>query len=75
MDAEHSFMLSGTGDVVEPEDEVMAIGSGGPYAMAAARAFVRSGATDPGEVIRNSLQIAGEICVYTNTHITVETLD
>jgi ATP-dependent HslUV protease subunit HslV len=75
MDAEHSFMLSGTGDVVEPEDEVMAIGSGGPYALAAARAFVHSGKKDPAEVIRESLRIAGEICVFTNTHISVETLD
>ena len=75
MDAEHSFMLSGTGDVVEPEDEVMAIGSGGPYALAAARAFIRSGKKDPAEVISESLRIAGEICVYTNTHISVETLD
>jgi len=75
MDSEHSFMLSGTGDVVEPEDELVAIGSGGPYALAAARAFVHSGATDPAEVIRESMRIAAGICVYTNTHISVETLD
>ena len=75
MDSEHSFMLSGTGDVVEPDDEMVAIGSGGPYALAAARAFVRGGATDPAEVIRDSMRIAAEICVYTNTHISVETLD
>ncbi|MCH7548247.1 MAG: ATP-dependent protease subunit HslV [Candidatus Krumholzibacteriota bacterium] len=75
MDAESSFIVSGTGDVVEPEDNVVAIGSGGPYALAAARAFVRAGATDPESVVRDSIQIAGDICLYTNTHITVETLD
>jgi ATP-dependent HslUV protease subunit HslV len=74
MDAEASFIISGTGDVVEPEDDIVAIGSGGPYALAAARAFVHTGAKDPEEVIRESIRIAGEICLYTNTHITVQTL-
>ena len=75
MDAEHSFMISGTGDVVEPEDDILAIGSGGPYALAAARAFVRSGAQDAERVVRESIGIAGEICLYTNNHITIETLN
>jgi ATP-dependent HslUV protease subunit HslV len=74
MDAEASFIISGTGDVVEPEDDIVAIGSGGPYALAAARAFVHTGAKYPEEVIRESIRIAGEICLYTNTHITVQTL-
>lgn len=74
MDAESSFLISGTGDVVEPEDNILAIGSGGPYALSAARAFVYSGKTDPVEVVRESIRIAGEICLYTNTNITVETL-
>ena len=74
MDAESSFIISGTGDVVEPEDNVLAIGAGGPFALAAARAYIRSGAEDPANVVRDALQIAGEICLYTNTHITVETL-
>jgi ATP-dependent HslUV protease subunit HslV len=74
MDAESSFIISGTGDVVEPEDDIVAIGSGGPYALAAARAFVFSGAEDPEKVIHESIRIAGEICLYTNTNITVLTL-
>ena len=74
MDGESSFIISGTGDVVEPEDNVLAIGAGGPYALAAARAFVRAGATDAETVVRDSIQIAGEICLYTNTHITIESL-
>lgn len=75
IDATSAFVISGTGDVVQPDDDILAIGSGGPYALAAARAFVRAGATDPADVIRQSIQIAGEICLYTNTRITVETLD
>jgi ATP-dependent HslUV protease subunit HslV len=74
MDAEAASIISVTGDVVEPEDDIVAIGSGGPYALAAARAFVHTGAKDPEEVIRESIRIAGEICLYTNTHITVQTL-
>jgi ATP-dependent HslUV protease subunit HslV len=74
IDAEAAFIVSGTGDVVEPEDDILAIGSGGPYALAAARAFVRSGVEDPVEIVRESIRIAGEICLYTNTNITVKTL-
>jgi len=70
-DVDHGFIISGTGEVIEPDDGILAIGSGGPYAMAAARAL--TGATDlqPKEVVQRSLEIAGEICVYTNTNITV----
>jgi len=74
IDGEAAFIVSGTGDVVEPEDDILAIGSGGPYALAAARAFVRSGVEDPVEIVRESIRIAGEICLYTNTNITVKTL-
>lgn len=74
MDEQSSFIISGTGDVVEPEDQILAIGSGGPYALAAARALVRSGVDDPESVVRESIQIAGEICLYTNTTISVNTL-
>jgi ATP-dependent HslUV protease subunit HslV len=74
MDAEAAFILSGTGDVVEPEDNILAIGSGGPYALAAARAFVHAGVDDPVEIVRESILIAGAICLYTNTNITVKTL-
>ncbi len=73
-DAEHILVLSGTGDVIEPDDGVAAIGSGGPYALAAARAL--RGATDMGaaEVVRRSMEIASGICVYTNDRIVLETL-
>lgn len=74
IDEESAFVISGTGDVVEPEDDILAIGSGGPYALAAARAFVQAGVTDPVEIARESIRIAGEICLYTNTNITVKTL-
>ncbi len=74
IDAESSFIISGTGDVVEPEDEILAIGSGGPYALAAARAFLHAGAKDPEEVIRESIRIASEICLYTNSTITLRSL-
>ncbi|MEO7965110.1 MAG: ATP-dependent protease subunit HslV, partial [Gemmatimonadaceae bacterium] len=65
------FLLSGTGDVIEPDDGVLAIGSGGSYALAAARALVANTDLPPADIVRRSLQIAGEICVYTNTNITV----
>jgi ATP-dependent HslUV protease subunit HslV len=72
---DHAFLLSGTGDVIEPENGIVAIGSGGPYALAAARAFIKS---NPGmsakDIVQQSLQIAGEICIYSNDSITVESL-
>jgi ATP-dependent HslUV protease subunit HslV len=73
-DVKSSFIISGTGDVVEPEDGIVALGSGGPYALAAARAFVAAGYDDPEKIVRGALEIAGRICLYTNTNITVETL-
>ncbi len=74
MDVSSSFIISGTGDVVEPEDGIVALGSGGPYALAAARAFIQAGRADPEQIVRESISIAGRICLYTNTQITVETL-
>jgi ATP-dependent HslUV protease, peptidase subunit HslV len=71
VDREHGFVISGTGDIIEPDDGILAIGSGGSYALAAARALTASTDLPPAEVVRRSLEIAGEICVYTNTHITV----
>ncbi len=68
---DHGFIVSGTGDIIEPDDGVLAIGSGGSYALAAARALVSSTDLSASEIVRRSLQIAGEICVYTNTNITV----
>jgi len=74
MNIDASLIISGTGDVVEPEDDILAIGSGGPYALAAARAFIKAGKADPEEIVRESIQIAGDICLYTNNHITVKVL-
>lgn len=73
-DREHSFLLSGTGDVITPDDGLLAVGSGGPFALAAARALVRHGALDAPAIAREALQIAASICVYTNTEIVVESL-
>ena len=70
-DQEHGLIISGTGEVIEPDDGILAIGSGGPYALAAARALVASTDLEPKEVVKRALGIAGEICVYTNTNITV----
>lgn len=70
-DRESGFVISGTGDVIEPDDGILAIGSGGSYALAAARALVESTELPPVDVVRRGLTIAGEICVYTNTNITV----
>ena len=70
-DRDHGFVLSGTGDIIEPDDGILAIGSGGSYALAAARALAAHTAMPPAEVVRKALTIAGEICIYTNTNITV----
>lgn len=71
---EHLFVLSGTGDVIEPDEGIAAIGSGGPYAQAAAAALARNTALDAEAIARKGLEIAGEICIYTNSELTVETL-
>ncbi len=70
-DKESSFILSGTGDIIEPDDGVLAIGSGGPYALSAARALLASTPLSPAEIVRRSLEIAGEICIYSNDRITI----
>jgi ATP-dependent HslUV protease, peptidase subunit HslV len=70
-DASNGFILSGTGELIEPDDGILAIGSGGPYALAAARALLAETTLPPADLVRRSLTIAGEICVYTNTNITV----
>ena len=71
MDVEHSFVISGNGELIEPDDGILAIGSGGPFALAAARALLQNTELEPREIVRQGLEIAGEICVYTNTNITV----
>jgi ATP-dependent HslUV protease subunit HslV len=73
-DGEHSLILSGNGDVIEPEDGLIAIGSGGPYALAAARALFAHTTLDARAVAEAALAIAGDICIYTNRHISVEEL-
>jgi ATP-dependent HslUV protease subunit HslV len=70
-DAERSLLLSGTGDVIEADDGILAIGSGGNFALAAARALLRHGTDDAKTVTERALQIAGEICVFTNTTRTI----
>ncbi len=70
-DREHNFLVSGTGEIIEPDDGVLAIGSGGPFALAAARALVANTPMEPKDIVRRALEISGEICVYSNTKITV----
>jgi len=72
MDAEQTLLLSGTGDVIEPDDGVIAIGSGGMYALSAGRALLRHTQLSAAEIARESLRVAGEICVYTNQEIMLE---
>ncbi len=73
-DKEHSFLMSGTGDVIEPEDGVLAIGSGGPYALSAARALIAHADLDAATIAKSAMQIAADIDIYTNKEITVEEL-
>ena len=73
-DKESSFIISGNGDVIEPQDDLMAIGSGGPYAQAAALALLRHTDLSAREIVEQALTIAAEICVYTNQNIVVEEL-
>ena len=73
-DKEASFIVSGNGDVIEPEDDLMAIGSGGPFAQAAASALLKNTDLSAREIVEKALLIAGDICVYTNHHITIEEL-
>lgn len=73
-DAEHTFIISGTGDVIEPEDGVAAIGSGGPYAQASARALYENTSFSAREIVEKSMRITSDICIYTNKNITIEEL-
>lgn len=72
---EYSLIISGNGDVIESDDDVMAIGSGGAFAQAAARALVRHSSLSATEIAKESMKIASEICIYTNDHITIEEID
>ncbi len=71
MDKDNCFLISGTGDVVEPDDNIIALGSGGPYAQAAAQALVKHTKMDAKKIVEEALKIAGNICIYTNTKINV----
>jgi len=73
-DTESSFVVSGNGDVIEPEDDLMAIGSGGPYAQAAAMALLKNTDLEAREIAEQALNIAGRICVFTNQNIIIEQL-
>jgi len=74
-DQDASLIISGNGDVIEPEDDLMAIGSGGPYAQSAARALLDSTEMSARDIVEKGLQIAGDICIYTNQNRTIEQLD
>jgi ATP-dependent HslUV protease subunit HslV len=73
-DREQSFILSGTGDVIEPDDGLIGIGSGGPYALAAARALVAHADLDAKAIVTEAMRVAASICVYTNDRVSVEVL-
>ena len=74
-DQDHTFLISGTGELIEPDDGVLAIGSGGNYALAAARAFFAHDGLSAHDIVEQSLTIAAEICVFTNTAITIVELE
>lgn len=74
MDKQQCFLVSGTGDVIEPDDSIVALGSGGPYALAAARSLVKHTKLNAKEIVEEAMKIAGSICIYTNTNITIEEL-
>ena len=74
-DREHSLVITGNGDVLEPEQGIVAIGSGGAYAQAAARALLENTELEPKEIVSKALGIAGDLCIYTNHHHTIEVLD
>jgi len=73
-DAKSSFIVSGNGDVIEPEDDIMAVGSGGPFAQAAARALLQNTELPARAIVEKALLIAGDICIYTNRNLTIEAL-
>jgi len=70
-DKDHGFIISGTGELIEPDDGILAIGSGGSYALSAARALTESTTLEAGEIVKRAMHIAGEICIYTNTNISI----
>lgn len=73
-DAKNTYLVSGNGDVIEPDDGIVAIGSGGPYALAAARALAKHTQLGAREIVQESMRLAGEICIFTNQEIVIEEL-
>jgi ATP-dependent HslUV protease subunit HslV len=73
-DPKSTFLLSGTGDLIEPDDGIVAVGSGGPFALAAARALAKHSELDAREIATEAMRIAGDICIYTNQTLTIEEL-
>ena len=73
-DKGHTFVLSGTGDLIEPDDGIVAVGSGGPFALAAARALAQHSQLDARQIATEAMKIAGDICIYTNENLTIEEL-
>jgi ATP-dependent HslUV protease subunit HslV len=74
IDHKSTFLLSGTGDLIEPDDGIIGIGSGGPFAQAAAKALTRHTELPPRDVAEHAMRIAAEICIYTNGNVTIEEL-
>src|SRR6478752_697214 len=70
-DRDHGFIISGTGELIEPDDGILAIGSGGSYALSAARALVDNTTLEASEIVKRAMKIAGDICIYTNTNISI----
>ena len=71
MDTKSAYLLSGSGDVIEPDDQIISIGSGSGYAIAAARAYLDAGEKNPKKVVKNSMKITADLCIYTNENITI----
>ncbi|HTX17825.1 MAG TPA: ATP-dependent protease subunit HslV [Bacteroidota bacterium] len=74
LDKQHAYIISGTGDVITPDDGIVAIGSGGPYALAAARMLLKYTSLSSREIVEQAMKTAADICIYTNEHITIEEL-
>jgi len=74
LDKDHAYVISGSGDIIEPDDDIVAIGSGSPYALAACRALVKYSKLSAKEIVEESIKIAASVCIYTNTEIFIEEL-
>lgn len=74
LDKEHAYVVSGSGDIIQPDDGIIGIGSGGPYALAASRALIRHTKLSGPEIVEESLKIAAGLCIYSNTEISIEEL-